>query len=156
MKDGLGQAAIGPGSMFTSHLSYRAGSLPSARTESPWPLPSPFLRLSPSAVEQPSCSNGDKWRVETAARRGHKGLRPDTASDLHSQRVNRNPKCNYHVPYLCQSRCSHSKGEAHLHTQSTRWTTASSEFLLADNVVDGLVKLWRGSTELWVVPGDVC
>lgn len=51
VKDGLGQAAIGLRSMFTSHLSYRAGSLPSAWTESPWPLPSPLLRRSAWQME---------------------------------------------------------------------------------------------------------
>lgn len=64
VKDGPGQAAIGLRSMFTSHLSYRAGSLPSAQTESPSPLPSVFPRFS-SAVEQQTSYNIDKVRAET-------------------------------------------------------------------------------------------
>ena len=50
--------------MFTSHLSYRAGSLPSAQTESPSPLPSVFPRFS-SAVEQHAGYNTNKVRAET-------------------------------------------------------------------------------------------
>lgn len=43
--------------MFTSHLSYRAGSLPSAWTESPGPLPPRHFLASPP------------WRLEPLSNR---------------------------------------------------------------------------------------
>ena len=65
VKDGLGQAAIGLRSMFTSHLSYRAGSLPSAQTESPFasPLSVPSPPFTASAVEQQAGYDTDKVRA---------------------------------------------------------------------------------------------
>lgn len=68
VKDGLGQAVIGIKSMFTSHLSYRGGSLPSTRRRPPPPLTShfsipAFLFIACSAVEQHTDYN-NVWEVE--------------------------------------------------------------------------------------------